>query len=409
MVNTSALLPNGRQQFLDGQGNPLASGSVFFYIPTTTTFKDTWQDPARAVLNTNPVLLDSSGEAVIFGDGDYRQVVLDVFGNTIWDEVTSQYITVGGDLSGQLPNPQVNSGFVEEEIQDAPIKGSIVDADRIAGLDSASANALTSWTWVTIKTALQTFLTPIFSALFAPISAPGAGFSKLKVQTISSTSVTVTADIATLFTAAGAAFGLRGINASASLAASGAGGLDTGAEAASTWYNVFVIYNPATLTTAVLLSLSSTSPVMPVGFTYKIRVGAIRNDGSSNLWRTLQVERKAQIVIGTNPTTLPIIASGNVGSTTVPTWVAQATGNFVPPTASEITLVIGATDNVIVAPNGSYGNLASIVNPPPFAFDYDSAAKTNPFGTIILETSDIYYAGNSANSVVFCLGWVDNL
>jgi hypothetical protein len=85
---TATLLPNAKQQFLDGNGKPLAGGSVYFYIPNTSTLKSTWQDPAQTILNTNPVILDASGEATIWGAGTYRQVVYDAQGNLIWDQIT---------------------------------------------------------------------------------------------------------------------------------------------------------------------------------------------------------------------------------------------------------------------------------------------------------------------------------
>jgi hypothetical protein len=67
-----------------------------------------------------------------------------------------------------------------------------------------------------------------------------------------------------------------------SITESGANGLDTGAEAANSWYYIWVIYNLSTATIAGLLSASSTNPVMPSGYTYKSMVGAVRNDASSN-------------------------------------------------------------------------------------------------------------------------------
>lgn len=87
------LLPNGEQTFLDDDGNPLADGTVDFYIPSTTTRKDTWQNVGGTILNTNPVELDSAGRAVIWGTGSYRQVVKDADGNTIWDKITTSYDT----------------------------------------------------------------------------------------------------------------------------------------------------------------------------------------------------------------------------------------------------------------------------------------------------------------------------
>ncbi len=90
----SALLPNGQQQFTDNNGAPLAGGSVYFYVPGTTTAKNTWQDPDLTSLNTNPVILNSAGRATIWvDDGEsYRQIVMDQFGNLIWDQVTSSQV-----------------------------------------------------------------------------------------------------------------------------------------------------------------------------------------------------------------------------------------------------------------------------------------------------------------------------
>jgi hypothetical protein len=88
---TATLLPNAKQQFLDSNGRPLAGGEVYFYIPNTSTLKSTWQDAGKTVLNTNPVDLDANGQAIIYGEGQYRQVVYDVHGNLIWDRLTDSY------------------------------------------------------------------------------------------------------------------------------------------------------------------------------------------------------------------------------------------------------------------------------------------------------------------------------
>jgi hypothetical protein len=88
---TATLLPNAKQQFWDSNGRPLAGGQVYFYIPNTSTLKSTWQDEGKTILNTNPVVLDANGQAIIYGDGQYRQVVYDVHGNLIWDKLTDSY------------------------------------------------------------------------------------------------------------------------------------------------------------------------------------------------------------------------------------------------------------------------------------------------------------------------------
>ncbi len=86
---TATLLPNAKQMFFDLNGKPLVAGYVYFYYPYPSLVpKDTWQDSAQTVLNTNPVVLDSRGQAVIYGSGNYRQVLQDSRGNTIWDGPT---------------------------------------------------------------------------------------------------------------------------------------------------------------------------------------------------------------------------------------------------------------------------------------------------------------------------------
>ena len=88
-MTEAVLLPNGEQTFFDLNGNPLAGGLVYFYVPFTTTPSTTWQDQAMTTPNTNPVILDPLGRAVIWGQGTYRQVVSDSLGNLIWDQLTS--------------------------------------------------------------------------------------------------------------------------------------------------------------------------------------------------------------------------------------------------------------------------------------------------------------------------------
>jgi hypothetical protein len=85
---TASILPNGQTQFVDGNGSPYAGGSVYFYVPSTTTPKNTYKDPLQVVPNTNPVILDSNGRAIIWGQGEFREVLQDINSNTIWDQLT---------------------------------------------------------------------------------------------------------------------------------------------------------------------------------------------------------------------------------------------------------------------------------------------------------------------------------
>ena len=108
-ANSATLLPPGEQVFLDANGKPLAGGSVYFYIPGTTTPKTTWTNSAQTIQNTNPVVLDSAGRAIVYGSGVYRQQVYDSLNNLIWDQVTSDTSatsTAWGGTSGGSANAQ---------------------------------------------------------------------------------------------------------------------------------------------------------------------------------------------------------------------------------------------------------------------------------------------------------------
>jgi len=75
-------------QFFDNSGVPVAGGSVFTYAADGATPKATWQDLAGSIVNANPVALDASGRAVIWGSGAYVWNLQDALGNTIWTKPT---------------------------------------------------------------------------------------------------------------------------------------------------------------------------------------------------------------------------------------------------------------------------------------------------------------------------------
>lgn len=205
-------------------------------------------------------------------------------------------------------------------------------------------------------------------------------------------------------------------NLTINAATTGTDALDTGTLANNTWYYIFAISNGSAW--ASLLSTSSSSPTLPAGYTYKVRLGAFRTDGSANFMRILQVGNRAQYLVtgSTNTANLPIVASGAQGNPgTGPTLVSTSIAAVVPPTASEIKVVAqpnGATDaNVVVAPNGNYGIATSLTNPPPIQASHASGnlvQNTVP-GTMVLESSNIFVAIGGTGGAVAVLGWNDNL
>lgn len=85
---------------------PCAGGSLAFYEIGTTTPRNTWSDPGQTILNTNPVLLDSSGRTNtnIWLDGAYSVRLRDAAGAVIWTR------DVDSGASGGLTIPALASG-----------------------------------------------------------------------------------------------------------------------------------------------------------------------------------------------------------------------------------------------------------------------------------------------------------
>lgn len=80
---TASLLPMARAVFYDFNGNPLAGGFVYTFIPNTTTPKTTWQNAGETIANSNPIVLDAAGSCLLYGSGAYQITVTDYLGNQV--------------------------------------------------------------------------------------------------------------------------------------------------------------------------------------------------------------------------------------------------------------------------------------------------------------------------------------
>lgn len=71
----TTLLPVPKARFFSASGAPLAGGKVYTYSAGTTTPKNTYTDASGTVANSNPVILDSAGEADIWLLGNYKIIL----------------------------------------------------------------------------------------------------------------------------------------------------------------------------------------------------------------------------------------------------------------------------------------------------------------------------------------------
>lgn len=277
---------------------------------------------------------------------------------------------------------------------------------------TSTSTSQSAWTTTTTSTAIP-------FTISAPAFPPSASFKNLSIKVTGTSSATVAADYVTV-ASTGNSFVTLPTASNINLGTSGAvDALDTGSIASGTWYAIYAIATTTSTAAHGLASTSFTTPLMPSGYTYKARIGAIvtsTSTSASQLMGTWQFGKRAQYILGlAQTTTMPVIASlaGGTWSQTTPTYATLSTTKFVPSTASHIGLIattqLGAytAQDIIMAPNTSYSGQES-ANPPPISL---TSVNQTAQAWMMLESSNIAWATtnttNGAGSI--CIGWEDNL
>ena len=101
----AVLTPQPKMQFTTAAGVPLSGGKVYTYVAGTTTPQATFTDYTGATPNTNPVILNSRGEANIWlGSALYKFRLTDVNDVEIWtvDYISAPTSAVSPILSGNV-------------------------------------------------------------------------------------------------------------------------------------------------------------------------------------------------------------------------------------------------------------------------------------------------------------------
>ena len=111
---TTSLAPTPKLQFFDANGAPLAGGLLYTYEAGSTTPLTTYTDSTGVSANTNPIVLDSRGEANVWLGADiYKFALYTSVGVLIWTVDNINGSTFGVNATGDgttLAFPVVN-GF----------------------------------------------------------------------------------------------------------------------------------------------------------------------------------------------------------------------------------------------------------------------------------------------------------
>jgi len=101
----AVLSPTAKMAFTTAAGTPLVGGMLYTYIAGTTTPQTTYTDSSATVANTNPIVLDSRGEADLWlGGALYKFILKDADNALIWsvDNISAPTSAVSPVLSGNV-------------------------------------------------------------------------------------------------------------------------------------------------------------------------------------------------------------------------------------------------------------------------------------------------------------------
>ena len=155
----AVVTPTAKAQFIDAAGIPLAGGFLYTYEAGTTTPQATYTDSTAATANSNPIVLDSRGEANIWlSSANYKFKLTDSEGTEIWtvdniaapstalSPVFSSNVTISANTSGPALLVTQTGAGAAIRVQDSADPDSspfVVDTSGQVGIGTATpANAI---------------------------------------------------------------------------------------------------------------------------------------------------------------------------------------------------------------------------------------------------------------------------
>lgn len=330
-------------QFFDENGAPLAGGKLYSYEAGTTTPKDTYTTQAGTVAQSNPIVLDSSGfipvSTGMWIEGSYKFKLTDSNDVEIWtiDNVTS---------------------------------------------------------FSTLTESSSTTTAPPTQNKLAPAE-------NLVIYRGSATAITINATSVTLKNSSGDRALFSSLSQAVSITTSGAGGLDAGSEASSTWYHIWAI-GKTDGTKSAVFSTSTSAPTLPSGYTYYGYLGAVYNDSSGDLVSFRQLGNRVTVAVQTG-----------VSAGTATTFTAIDLAQEVPSTATAVQFEYGvstssgtATASIVVAAYGS--GTAPTYGYCKHTQVTSSTTATYGNASLVFNTAqELYYyvSGANARGYVDIIGW----
>jgi hypothetical protein len=113
----------------NSSGKPLSSGKVYTYEAGTTTDKACWTDASKIAMATNPIILDSWGQATVYCDGNYKFVIKTSGGTTV--RTLDNFYYFGSMIISSSSSFAVNSVTTNYT---ASAYNQIIKADATAGV-----------------------------------------------------------------------------------------------------------------------------------------------------------------------------------------------------------------------------------------------------------------------------------
>lgn len=431
-VNLSPLFNDAQ---LDSSGNPYSGAKLFTYAAGSSTKQNTYTSSAGSVAQTNPIILNARGEPtngpIWLTDGQTYKFVLTTPGDT--DPPASPIRTIdnvsgindvaassASEWAASLLTPTYVSAISFTLVGDQTTEFHVgrrvkatVTAGTVYGYISASAyGALTTLSVQLDTGSLDSGLSAVAlglnsaanrsdplddSAIINPY-APLTAFENLAVATASVSTATITADKIVVTNSSGRKAVLSTVSLTVNIASAGANGLDTGAEAASTWYYLWVIWNGAT--TAGLISASATAPTMPTGYTHKGLAGAVYNSSGSDFIGMNQRGRDVAIVEQ---------AALAGGSATAVTSFSLAA--FIPPnvwTARLYSAVTALSTTIVTA--SVWADAAGLYRTQRLGYVSTTDAAQITFDIVtarLFVSQTLYYSVTNANTDldIYVIGW----